>query len=60
MARLLEWDEVKQQIHESGLTIEQIADFMKISTTTFRNRYSGEVNTDDIQNLNDAIKVLSK
>ncbi len=35
MARSLEWDEVKQQIHESGLTIEQIADFMKISTTTF-------------------------
>ena len=60
MARSLEWDEVKQQIHESGLTIEQIADFMKISTTTFRNRYSGEVDTDDIQNLNDAIKVLSK
>jgi len=60
MARSLEWDEVKQQIHESGLTIEQIADFMKISTTTFWNRYSGEVDTDDIQNLNDAIKVLSK
>ena len=60
MARSLEWDEVKHQIHESGLTIEQIADFMKISTTTFRNRYSGEVDTDDIQNLNDAIKVLSK
>lgn len=60
MARLLKWDEVKQLIHESGLTIEQIADFMKISTTTFRNRYSGEVDTDDIQNLNDAIKVLSK
>ncbi len=60
MARSLKWDEVKQQIHESGLTIEQIADFMKISTTTFRNRYSGEVNKDNIQNLNDAIKVLSK
>ena len=60
MARSLEWDEVKQLIHESGLTVEQIADFMKISTTTFRNRYSGEVDTDDIQNLNDAIKVLKK
>ena len=58
MARLISWEEVKQQIHDSGLTIEQVADFMKISTTTFRNRYSGEVNKDDMQNLNDAIKVL--
>ena len=58
MARLISWEEVKQQIHDSGLTIEQVAEFMKISTTTFRNRYSGEVNKDDIQNLNDAIKVL--
>ena len=56
--RHINYDELKNEIHSKGLTIEQVAYYMHISPSTFRYRFSkGEVDSDDILHLEDGIKM---
>ena len=52
------YNELKNEIHSQGLTIELVAAYMHISPSTFRYRFSkGEVDSDDVQHLWDCIKM---
>lgn len=55
--RTVNYEDIKAEIHSKGLTVKLVAAYMRISPATFKKRYNGEVDTDDIQHLNDCIKM---
>lgn len=55
--RTVNYEDIKAEIHSKGLTVKQVAAYMRISPATFRKRFNGEVDTDDVQHLNDCIKM---
>ena len=59
--RYINYDELKDDIHSQGLTIEMVAAYMHISPSTFRYRFcKGEIDKDQIEHLNWCIREALK
>ena len=55
--RTVNYEDIKAEIHSKGLTVKLVAAYMHISPATLRKKFNGEVDTDDIEHLNDCIKM---
>lgn len=55
--RPVNYNELKKEIHSQGLTIKLVSAYMRISPPTFKRRFNGAADPDDIQHLNDCIKM---
>ncbi|MBR6996145.1 MAG: helix-turn-helix transcriptional regulator [Ruminococcus sp.] len=56
--RTVNYEDIKAEIHSKGLTVKLVAAYMHISPATLRKKFNGEVNSDDVQHLNDCIKMV--
>ena len=55
--RTVNYEDIKAEIHSKGLTVKLVAAYMRISPATLRKKFNGEVDSDDIEHLNDCIKM---
>ena len=43
MARMVNWEEFKEYVHAQGVTIKALAEAARVSVSTLRRCYNGEV-----------------
>ena len=58
--RNINYEEIKKDIHDNGLTVGHVAEYMNMSENTFRRRYGrGAAEPEDIDLLYDVIRELA-